>query len=124
LPDVELPEDNPLDEKTNNIESPMGKIMKLLGRYDIYSQVFDPVADTEAIKTTLSDDLSDIYTDLKQSLIKYDSEEEANQRIAIWEWKFNMQIHWGHHVVGVLSPIHSLVYDHLDPEFQSEKDDA
>jgi len=35
-----------------------------------------------------------------------------------------MQIHWGHHAVGSLRAIHSLIYDHLDPEFENEKDDA
>jgi hypothetical protein len=52
----------------------------------------------------------------------YDSQEGANQGEAVWEWKFNMQIHWGHHVVGALRPIHSLVYDHLNPEFQNDEE--
>jgi hypothetical protein len=124
LPDVDLPESDSLEPETARIEAPMGKVMRLLGKYDLYSEVFDPVFDTDAIKSTLSDDLSDIYSDLKGPLMKYVSGGEANQRVAIWEWKFNMQIHWGHHVVGALRPIHSLVYDHLDPEFHNEKDDA
>lgn len=124
LPDVDLPESDSLERGTIPIEPPMGKIMKLLGKYDLYSEVFDPLLDTDAIKATLSDDLSDIYSDLKGPLMKYDSRGKANQWVAIWEWKFNMQIHWGHHVVGSLRAIHSLIYDHLDSAFQNEKDDA
>jgi hypothetical protein len=124
LPDVELPDGDPLDENQKPIESPMGKIMSLLGKYDRYCEVFDPIFDNQAITTHLSDDLSDIYTDLKRPLVKYDSGEEPNQRIAIWEWAFHLKIHWGNHLVDALRPIHSLVHDHLDPEFQDEENDA
>ena len=124
LPDVELPEDDPLEGEATKRESPMGQIMTLLGKYDVYSEVFDPILEKEAIKTTLSNDLEEIYRDLKGPLVKYDSGDEPNERIAVWEWKFGMQTHWGHHLVAALHPIHSLVYDHLDPEYNSEEDDA
>jgi Domain of unknown function (DUF5063) len=122
LPEVDLPEGDSVEPEPHTIGSPMGKIMGLLGKYDMYSEVFDPVFDHEALTATLSDDLSDIYRDLKDSLEKYDGNEETGRREAIWEWKFNLQIHWGHHVVDALRPIHSLVFDHLDPEFQNEED--
>ena len=102
----------------------MGKIMRVLGKYDSYFEVFDPAFDTDAIQTMLSDDLSDIYTNLKRPLIKYESGEEPNQRIAIWEWKFNIQTHCGDHLVDALRPIHRLVYDHLDPEYRAEENEA
>jgi Domain of unknown function (DUF5063) len=121
LPDIELTEDEASEESEVEAEPPMGKIHSLLGKYDLYSAVFDPVFDEAALKTTISDDLSDIYTDLKRPLFHYDSGDEHQQRIAIWEWKFYMKIHWGHHAVGALRPIHSLVHDHLDPEFQNEE---
>jgi len=73
---VDLPDDDPLEGKENTIEPPMGKIMSALGKYDVYSEVFDPVYDKEAITSTISDDLSDIYTDLKRPLFKYDSGEK------------------------------------------------
>ena len=124
LPDVELPDDDSTEENEEEVESPMGKITKLLGKYDLYSTVFDPITDADALKTTMSDDLSDIYRDLKRGLIKYDTGEEQDRREAIWEWKFNMEIHWGEHVVGVLRPIQSLVYYHLDPEYRNDEADA
>lgn len=121
LPDVELPDDDSSEEREEEVESPMGKISNLLGDYDLYSIVFDPITDADALKTTLSDDLSDIYADLKRGLIKYDIGDKQDRDVAIWEWKFHMQIHWGQHAVGVLRPIHSLVYDHLDPEFRNDQ---
>lgn len=61
----------------------------------------------------LSDELSDIYVDLKPALLKYDPGDEMNQRLAIWDWKFTLQIHWGHHLVDALRPIHRLLYEDL-----------
>ena len=123
LPDIVLPEGDPLEGKEDARNPPMANIMNLLGKYDLYSEVFDPVSEEGAIKATLSDDLSDIYMDLKRGLSRYDDKEQPNQPIAVWEWKFNMKIHWGHHLVGALRPIHSLVYDHLDPEFLDKESD-
>ncbi len=120
LPDVELPDKDPVEKKTGRLDCRMGEIMKLLGKYGPYSEVFDPVCDTEAITTTLYNDLSEIYGDLKGSLIKYESGKEPNQRVAIWEWKFNLQEHCGAHLVDALRPIHRLIYDYMDPEDQDE----
>ena len=121
LPDIDLPEDEPLEAQEPAIEPPMANIMNLLGKHDVYSEVFDPLSQEDAIKSTRSDDLSDIYTDLKRSLLEYDTTEEPNQLRAVWEWKFSMKIHWGHHLVAALRPIHSLAHDHLDPEFLDEE---
>jgi hypothetical protein len=58
---------------------------------------------------------------LKGSLIKYESGKEPRQRVAIWEWKFNLQEHCGDHLVDALRPIHRLIYYHLNPEYQDEQ---
>ena len=116
LPEGELPEDSPseinfeeLQSTRDGIESPMGRIMDVLKGHDLYYEVFDPVNDRDALSSTLSDDLSDIYTDLRRPLIKYDSSDEANQRSAIWDWKFTFQIHWGRRLVDAMRPIHKLM---------------
>jgi hypothetical protein len=59
LPDVEPTHEN--EESAETIDSPMGALLQLLGKYDRYSEVFDPVFDKEAITGSLADDLSDIY---------------------------------------------------------------
>ena len=120
LPDVELPDDDPL-EGSIGIESPIGRIIRALGKYDLYYEVFDPVTEKDAIPHSLSNDLADIYLDLMRPLLKHDSGDEANQRLAIWEWKFHLQIHWGHHLVDALRPIHRLIYEHLGSDTESQK---
>jgi len=92
LPGVELPEDEPVEidlekikPELGGIESPMGRIMKVLGECDPYYEVFDPVKEKDAISPRLSDELSDVYLDLKRPLLKYDSGDETNRRLAIWD---------------------------------------
>src|SRR5262252_6378585 len=55
LPDVDLPDDDPLEGKAPAVECTMGSIMKVLAGHDVYREVFDPFSDEEAIKGTLSD---------------------------------------------------------------------
>lgn len=115
---ITLPDVEPTDEGSEfNITSPMGEIVDLLGSYDVYSEVFDPVTDKDAIASSLSDDLADIYQDLKGPLLNYD---EGHQSNAIWQWRFNICGHCGNHIVDALRPIHRLVNDHMGPDYISK----
>jgi hypothetical protein len=80
-----------------------------LGTADLYWMVFDPTDadDHDAIASTLSDDLSDIYRGLAAFLA--DAAPTPN-RDAVWSVRFNFEIHWGHHVVAALTAIHALLY--------------
>ena len=73
---------------------------------DGYWDVFDPLneADKESAFNSLADDLTDIYLDLKLGLLYYDRGYIIE---ALWEWRFNFDIHWGHHLVGAQRAIHS-----------------
>ena len=112
LPDVELP-DSDQSDGVENFQSPITTIHQKLGKYDLYWEVFDPVFDTKPVVGLLSDDLTDIYRELKEPLAKYETDVEGQQRTAIWEWKFNIAGHCGDHLVDVLRPIHRLVYNHM-----------
>jgi hypothetical protein len=115
LPDVDIPDEenkNFIDE----IPSPMSLIGKLLGKHDFYMEVFDPVYDKDTVMASLSDDLADIYLDLKRPLLKFETKDNNSQNIALWEWKFNIQGHCGDHIVDALRPIHRLVFDHLSSD--------
>lgn len=59
---------------------------------DGYWEIFD-ASDIEGdspVFGTVSDDLADIYSDLRSGLILYDRGMFAE---AFWEWRFNFQIH-------------------------------
>lgn len=68
-----------------------------------YSDVFNPLKDTEPVTSNLADDLADIYRDIKGGLVLFDSQHPID---AAWEWRFGFQTHWGHHLVGAQRAIH------------------
>lgn len=92
--------------------------MAILGKYHFYHWVSDPISDEDTGGTSLADDLSDIYVDLKRSLLEYDSGDKTN---AIWQWKFDLRGHTGQHIVSALRPIHFLIYDHMDRDYINEQ---
>lgn len=48
----------------------------------------------------LSDDLLDIYFDVRRGLDLFPSAS------AVWEWRFSFEAHWGRHAVGALRALH------------------
>ncbi|MDQ3713827.1 MAG: DUF5063 domain-containing protein [Acidobacteriota bacterium] len=73
-----------------------------------YWTVFDPTKDqeNETVFALLSDDLADIYRDIKYGLLVFDTGHIAE---ATWEWKFNFKIHWGRHLLDAQKVIYSWI---------------
>ncbi|MFL6374347.1 MAG: DUF5063 domain-containing protein [Pyrinomonadaceae bacterium] len=69
-----------------------------------YWKVFDALVLEEPVFNTLADDLSDIWRDVKEGLLLYESGEFEE---AVWEWRFNYEIHWGRHLLGAQYAIYS-----------------
>lgn len=114
LSEVDISDDVLEDEAfADEVESPIKLIGGLVGKYNFYTEVFDPVYDKDTVMGSISDDLANIYLDLKRPMLKYEMNENSYQTIAIWEWKFNIEGHCGNHIVNVLRPIHWLVFSHL-----------
>ncbi|WP_409291239.1 DUF5063 domain-containing protein [Peribacillus sp. SCS-37] len=74
------------------------------GEYDHYWEIFNPYHLEEPVGASLSDDILDIYKDVKKGILLYEKNEhlEAN-----WEWKFGFEIHWGSHAVDAIRALHS-----------------
>jgi hypothetical protein len=66
-----------------------------------YREVFDPWAEPTVGEVTgdIIDDLGDIYRDLRRGLVHW---QDGNLADALWEWRFNFQIHWGEHATSAL----------------------
>lgn len=109
---LQLPDVNILTTEEQSINLPTTRInIKLpLKNRRFYHLIYDPIADTESVMGDIADDLADIYWDLYQPLIKYDSLLPETQVSAIWEWKFNIAGHCGDHIVNVLRPLHALIH--------------
>ena len=72
--------------------------------FDYYQEMFDPLdfSDSSPVVASLSDDLADIYRDLKPAIIAYDKGKirEAEDNI-----KRNFEIHWSEHAISALKAI-------------------
>lgn len=106
LPDAEptLSEPAPRDTRV-----PEG-LLELIGDADIYWDIFDPaktLVEPEVGAGSLTDDLGDVYLDLKRGLALWDRALAAD---AVWEWKFGFQTHWGLHAIRALRVIHCRLY--------------
>lgn len=76
-----------------------------LDAVDFYYEVFDPFIRDELVVGSLSDDLGDIYEDLREGIDLLDSGHACD---AIWHWRFHYDNHWGDHAVDALRALHRL----------------
>jgi hypothetical protein len=79
---------------------------------DYYWQVFEPL-ETEPpqpIVGSLSDDLADIWRELKVGLLAIESKTHVASADVIWHWRFSFESHWAQHAVGAISGLNALCY--------------
>ena len=120
LPDLELPDDAPdvpdsfdvSDKEWKEVET---LVSKVLGEQVGYWSYFDPseppdTAD-EPVFGILSDDLADIYRDVKPGLRAWATVDDIYLPSIIFDWKFPLfGSHWGVHAVSALRALHPLAY--------------
>ena len=79
-------------------------------KFDGYWEVFDPYEEGAPVGGSLSDDLLDVYGDLRRGLALWEQggvTKRGELRIAaIWEWRFQFEIHWGDHAIDALRALH------------------
>lgn len=87
-------------------------ILLKLGQFDEYLEVFDKKIEEseEPVSRSISEDLADIYQDIKDFLMLYRIGTNELMNDAIWECKQNFETYWGQKLVNVLRAIHNLVY--------------
>jgi hypothetical protein len=79
----------------------------LIGERNFYREIFDPfepLTDPE-VTGALADDFADIYRDVRAGLRKWQRGESGE---ALWEWRFNLESHWGEHLTGALRTLYVL----------------
>jgi hypothetical protein len=117
LPEIKRSLDYDLPQRSQEEWQNLYKsLQNKLEGYDVYFEVFDPYDDKdhESISQTVSDDLSDIYFDLKSGLKEWSRASVAEQRSIIWDWKFGFASHWGHHATGAFRTLFSLLFEHIE----------
>lgn len=84
-----------------------GALNAVLGEQGGYWTTMEVYADQEpvVVNLPLADDLADIWRDLRGGLDSLASTGVVAD--AVWEWRFNFEIHWGAHAIEALRAVHA-----------------
>ncbi len=131
LPDFESTEEIVLEKFVSEVDYNylQQRIMNMLGEYDDYQEIFDRDMQFSEVPLTasISENLADIYQDLKDFALSYRTGDEFVMQEALWECVDNFKNYWGQKLVNAMRAIHSLVYSDIEFEnevkIQNEEDD-
>jgi hypothetical protein len=90
----------------------INKLLAKLGQYDAYEEVFDEgrIEFEDSVGESISEDLTDIYQDIKDFILLFELGTNEVMYEALWECKQSFQTFWGQKVTNVLRPLHGLQY--------------
>jgi hypothetical protein len=82
---------------------------------DFYWMVHEPLepfgqANPEAVIGQISDDLADIWRDLKRGLQELDRGGDTAITAGVWLWRFLFEKHWGKHASTAILALHALCF--------------
>lgn len=119
--DEEYTEDYVTEENYNIVRSNISFVM---GEQDDYLDVFieDMKYSEHPILMTVSENLSDIYQDVKNFVCVYKEGTEERMNDAICLCKYNFENYWGQKATNVLRALHDVRYNQ-ENEYEEEDDD-
>jgi hypothetical protein len=125
-PDLEMSEDAPekfVSEEDYNFI--LHKLEAKLGQFDAYHEVFDPSIQYSdmALEASISENITDIYQDLKDFILAYRIGTLEVMNDALWECRNNFEQFWGQRLVNALRAIHNLIYGENDLEESDNQPD-
>lgn len=108
LPDVE-PESDAAAPDPPGLEAESAAVSESVATLGVdgYWEVFDPRELGEPVGGSLTDDLVDVYRDLRRGLALAD----VSLAEVVWEWKFSYETHWGNHATDAIRLLHRVVTD-------------
>ncbi len=85
---------------------------QLLGTADDYLEIFDEKFEvSEApVPTSISENMADIYQDMKDFLLLYQTGTQEVMNDAVWECRMNFENIWGQKLVNSMRAIHKYIY--------------
>lgn len=89
-----------------------GTISRLMGAQDDYLEVFmdDMQYSENPINSSISEDMTDIYQDVKDFISVYSMGYEATMNDALVQLYENFREYWGQKLVNVMRPLHSICF--------------
>lgn len=123
-----LPTLEPLEEEENEkfvTEEDYHYVASLLkeklGAQDDFLEVFDPrMQESEyPVPQSISENLADMYQELKDCITLYRLSDINTMNDAIWECKSNFINQWGQTLVNTIRAVHAVAYDESGQESQN-----
>ncbi|MEG1586148.1 MAG: DUF5063 domain-containing protein [Bacteroidales bacterium] len=112
LPETEYQLDEPAEQFVTEemYEYIRGSISRLLGAQDDYLEVFidDMQYSENPINSSVSEDLTDIYQDIKDFISVYSMGYEATMNDALARVNENFREYWGQKLVNGMRPLHAI----------------
>jgi hypothetical protein len=96
------------------------------GTANDYLEVFDEkINDSEEhVVAGISEDMADIYQDMKDFLLLYQTGTEEVMNDAVWECRMNFENFWGQKLVNSMRAIHKFIYSGEEIGKVESKDNA
>lgn len=117
-PKLEMIMDEELEKFVNELDYNMlhQKWLQLLGENDGFYEVFDPNIQfgEETVRASISENLMDIYQDLKDCITNFSIGNEEVMNDAVSECLFHFEEFWGQQLVNVMRAVHMLIYSNAD----------
>ncbi len=118
LPENEKVLDDELEKYISEFEYNLlhQRWLTLLGEHDSFYEVFDPEIQfgEETMTSSISENLLDIYQDLKDFLTSYSLGDESVMNDSLSDCVLHFDGFWGQRLVNVLRAIHKLVADRVE----------
>ncbi len=128
LPEVERLLDEELEKFVSELDSNAlhQKWLGQLGEHDDFYEVFNPEIQfgSETVTASISENLLDVYQDLKDFITAYSIGNEEVMNDSLAECVFHFKEFWGQQLVNVLRAVHMLVVNDVDFKDDSKDEPA
>jgi hypothetical protein len=94
------------------------------GKADDFLEIFDDkFTDSETpVPSSLAENMADIYQDIKDFLLLYQTGTEEVMNDAVWECRMNFENIWGQKLVNSMKAIHRSIYSGDDTEMTENEE--
>jgi hypothetical protein len=114
LPDFEFETEDDLEKYVTELDYTLiqQKVLHHTGAGDDYQEVFVSGIQfsEESLTSSISEDVADIYQEMKDLVMSFGTLNEEVMEQAIWESKNNFSLLWGQKLVNCLRAFHNLIY--------------
>lgn len=98
-------------------------IAQIMAEKDDYLEVFVPdmIYSDQPIKKNISEDLADIYQDLRDFIFVFQLGFNQTMNDALAQCQENFKLYWGQKLVNTLRALHDVKYNHPDEELDEKE---